>query len=160
MRKKFAELLLKEMNSDDRINLVVADMGFRMFDEIKAMHPTRFYNVGAAEQLALGMCVGICEEGGIAVAYSITPFLLYRPFEWLRNYLNHDGFPVKLVGSGRDMDYLEDGFTHWACDDFRIMECFSRIDKYWPENEHELESKFSEFIYSTTPAYLNLKRES
>jgi transketolase len=158
MRKKFAELLFEEMYSNSKIHLVTADMGYKMFDAIKEKFPDRLHNVGAAEQLMLGMCVGLTISGKIAIGYSITPFLLYRPFEWVRNYLNHEGVPVKLVGSGRDNDYLHDGFTHYAHDDFKVMECFTRIDKLWPETVEELDDKFEDFIYSKNPAYLNLKR--
>lgn len=158
MRKKFVELLESAMDCDNSIHIVTADMGYRMFDRIESKFPGNFHNVGAAEQLMVGMCVGLCLSDKIAIAYSITPFLLYRPFEWIRNYLNHDGIPVKLVGSGRDQEYLVDGFTHWANDDFPIMECFGRIDKLWPETNEELESKFHDFLYSNNPAYLNLKR--
>jgi transketolase len=51
------------------------------------------------------------------VVYSITPFVLYRPFEWIRNYLDHEKIPVKLVGGGRDKDYGYLGFSHWAEED-------------------------------------------
>lgn len=157
MRRKFAELLHREMKSHDNIDVVTADMGYKMFDEVEKSFPDRFYNVGAAEQLMLGMCVGLAISGKIAIAYSITPFLLYRPFEWIRNYLNHDGIPVKLVGSGRDQDYSHDGFTHWAHDDFPIMECFSRIDKYWPENQQRTGKKIRGISLFKKPCVLKLE---
>jgi transketolase len=158
MRRKFAKLLENAMEKDNNIHVVTADMGYKMFDLIQERFPKNFHNAGAAEQLILGMCVGMAISGKIPIAYSITPFLLYRPFEWIRNYLDHEGVPVKLVGSGRDQDYLHDGFTHHANDDFKIMECFPRIDKWWPEDNEELEKKFNEFLYSKTPYYLNLRR--
>jgi transketolase C-terminal domain/subunit len=53
----------------------------------------------------IGAATGMAMEGKIPVVYSITPFLLYRPFVFLRNYLHHENIPVKLVGGGRNKDY-------------------------------------------------------
>lgn len=113
-------------------------------------------NIGASEQVLVGVGVGLAEMGYIPICYSITPFLLYRPFEMIRNYVNHENIPVKLVGSGRDKDYSHDGFTHWAEDDIDIMKELKNIQLYKPaELTDEL---FEEFITSKSPAYLNLSR--
>lgn len=158
MRKKLFELLLQEMRANENINFITPDMGYGFIEKIEEECCNQFFNIGASEQLAMGMGVGFAIEGKIPIVYSITPFLLYRPFEWIRIYLNHEKWPVKLIGTGRDNEYLEDGFTHWAHDDFKIMECFPNIDKYWPENDTELEKIFIEFLYSKKPAYLNVRR--
>jgi len=114
MRKECAQLLLEEMSVDDRIRVVTADLGFGILDNIRNAYPDRFYNVGAAEQLMIGVAIGMAEEGLKPVCYSMSSFLLYRPFEFLRNYVAYERIPVKLLGSGRDKDYSHDGITHWA----------------------------------------------
>jgi transketolase len=95
-------------------------VGFGVLDHIRNAYPDRFYNVGAAEQLMIGAAIGLANEGYIPVCYSMSSFVLYRPFEMLRNYLNHEGIPVKLLGSGRDKDYDHDGISHWAHDDQEV----------------------------------------
>ena len=84
--------------------------------------------------------------------------LLYRPFELIRNYLNHEEIPVKLVGGGRDKDYGYLGFSHWAEDDTIVMSCFNNIITHHPRNIKELEELFDFFINDPTPQYLNLRR--
>ena len=81
----------------------------------------------SSEQLMIGLAVGMSMEKLLPVCYSITPFLLYRPFELIRNYINHENFNVKLVGGGRDQDYGYLGFSHWAEDDESIMSNFKNI---------------------------------
>ena len=117
VRKKFTELLYNEMAVDDRINLIVGDLGWKHFDQLRLTYPDRFINVGAAEQLLIGTGVGMALEGKIPVVYSMTPFLIYRPFEFVRVHIDNDKVPVKLFGAGRDKDYDWLGFTHWAHDD-------------------------------------------
>lgn len=105
----------------------------------------------------IGTAIGLAYSGYTPLCYSITPFLLYRPFEMLRNYVNHELVPIKLIGSGRDKDYSHDGFTHWSEDDVVICKAaFPRIRVYKPLKMFE--DTFQEFITSENPAYLNLAR--
>lgn len=159
MRRLFAELLLKEMHCNQRIVLVSADMGFGIWDEVRDKYVDRFFNVGAAEQAGAGICVGMALSGKIPIFYSITSFLLCRPFEFWRNYMAYEGVGVKLVGSGRDQDYLHDGFTHWAADDHAIMALWPGIQAFWPNDESDLRKIVSPFLLSNGPSYLNLKRQ-
>lgn len=158
MRKKFAELLLESFKADDRVWGLVGDVGFGVFDQIRGSFGDRCLNVGASEQLMLGAAVGLSHRGKIPVCYTIAPFVIYRPYEWIRNYLNEEHTPVKLVGSGRDKDYGHLGFSHWAHDDDLALKHFSNIRVYKPETDQELESIWQEFMLSPEPAYLNLKR--
>jgi transketolase len=159
MRKECAQLLLDEMSSNDRIRVVTADLGFGILDHIRNAYPDRFYNVGAAEQLMIGVAVGMAENGLIPVCYSMSSFLLYRPFEFLRNYVDYEGINVKLLGSGRDKDYSHDGISHWAHDDCKVLAALPNIIRYRPETLEQLEIDFSEWINSTKPGYLNLTRK-
>ncbi len=158
MRRDFHPLLLQHMRADPRIWLIVPDLGYGMMDAIFAEFPDRAFNVGAAEQLAMGVAVGLAEEGKIPVVYSITPFLLWRAAEWLRNYVNHEQVPIRLLAAGRDQDYAHDGFTHDASDDVDLLQCFPNIECYWPETVAELPEVTREWLFSPRPSYLNLRR--
>jgi len=158
MRKHFSDLLHNVMAQNDEIFLLTGDLGYGLWDKIRLDYSDRFYNVGSSEQLLVGTAVGMAMEGKIPVVYSITPFLLYRPFELIRNYLNQEHVPVKLVGGGRGKDYGYLGFSHWAEDDKEIMNVFKNIKTSYPEDDKALISMFGNFIFSKQPEYLNLKR--
>ena len=155
-RREFVNLLINEMNKNEKIFLLTGDLGFGLFDDIRKDFPNRFINVGSCEQLMIGLAVGLSYEGWIPLCYSITPFLLYRPFEFIRNYLNHELANVKLVGGGRDKDYKNLGFSHWAEDDVKIMSSLENIEIYKPETMSA--EIFNEFIYNNKPYYINLIR--
>jgi transketolase len=158
VRTTFAKHLHARMAANPAIVLITADLGFGLFDNIRLTLPRQFFNVGAAEQAAVGAAVGFALAGKIPVVYSITPFLLYRPFEFIRNYLNHDGIPVKLVGSGRDRDYMVDGPTHWALEDRQVMNLFTNITASWPETDEQVIHFTDQMLTTPKPCYLNLKR--
>lgn len=158
MRKQFSKLLLETSKKNTNVWTLCGDVGFGVLDEIRSNFAERCINVGASEQLMLGAAVGLSNMGKIPVCYTITPFVIYRPYEWIRNYLNEEKIPVKLVGSGRDKDYGHLGFSHWAHDDEQALENFSNIKIYKPNSDIELEKIWEEFIFDPVPAYLNLKR--
>ena len=156
MRKQFAEFLHGEMSNNQKIVLLTGDLGYGLWDKIKIDYPDRFYNVMSSEQLMVGAAVGLAMEGFIPIVYSITPFTIYRPFELLRNYLNHENIPVKIVGGGRDKDYGYLGFSHWAEEDIKVLSTLENIQLFKPKNLTDKLCK--EFLYNQKPSYLNLKR--
>lgn len=158
MRKLFSQLLYKAMTKDESIILITGDLGYGLWDRIRIDFSDRFYNAGSAEQFMMGMAAGFAMEGMKPVVYSITPFLLYRPFEIIRNYLDHEEVPVKLIGGGRDDDYGYLGFSHWAKDDKEIMGCFKNIAIKHPASENELKHNFSWYIDYNKPLYINLSK--
>lgn len=158
MRGWFAYELYKQMAKDEKIWLIVGDLGYKAFDYIKRDFPNRFLNCGAAEQAMMGVATGLALSGKIPFVYSITTFLLYRPFETIRNYINHEKIPVKLIGGGRDRDYAYDGFSHWAEEDKEVLKIFSKINAVWPKNKEEIPQIVSKMINDGNPWYLNLKR--
>jgi transketolase len=158
MRKDFAELLFQEMAVNGDIYLITGDLGYGLWDKIRDTYPDRFYNVGSSEMAMMGMAIGLAMEGKIPYVYSITPFAIYRPFEMIRNYLDHEKIPVNIVGGGRDRDYGYLGFSHWSEDDVTIMSAFKNIDMYHPQTQEELPGILKESIVGKKPTYLNLKR--
>jgi transketolase len=158
MRREFAKLLLDEMKSNPDIYLVTGDLGYGLWDEVKDTFPNRFYNVGSSEMAMMGMAIGLAMDGKIPFVYSITPFAIYRPFEMIRNYINHENIPVKILGGGRNEDYGYLGFSHWASEDISVMNLFENITSFKPNTTEELESSFKFSITNNTPIYINLKR--
>tara|TARA_R100000805_G_C3565505_1_gene73031 strand:- start:104 stop:583 length:480 start_codon:yes stop_codon:yes gene_type:complete len=157
VRKKFISLLHEEMKINDKIVLVLGDLGYGHFDKIREEFPNRVFNPGAAEQLMLGMACGMAMEGLIPVCYSMTPFILYRPFEVIRTFIDHEKIPVILAAAGRDKDYASAGWSHWATDDKEHLSGFYNLLKIWPDEE-ELEREFKNIINTKFPYYVNLKR--
>lgn len=158
MRGFFAFQIHKHMAKNDKIWVLTGDLGYKMWDQVRQDYPKRFLNIGAAEQAMMGIGLGLALEGKIPLVYSITTFLLYRPFETIRNYINYEKIPVKLIGSGRGKDYTHDGISHWAEEDKEVMNIFRNIEARWPEAIDEIPSLIEEMLNNNKPWYINLKR--
>ena len=157
VRKTFVRLLHEEMRKNEDIVFIIGDLGYGHFDKIREEFPDRVFNPGAAEQLMLGMAVGFSLDGKIPVCYSMTPFILYRPFEIIRTYIDYENLPVILIGAGRDKDYASAGWSHWATDDKEHLSGFKNLQQCWPSSE-DLERDFKNIIYSGKPFYVNVSR--
>jgi transketolase len=153
MRRKFANDLLELMKWDKNIILIVGDIGFGILDKIKEELPEQFINVGAAEQVMMDVAIGLTLSGKKVIVYTITSFLLFRPMESIRNYIDHEKIPVIMVGIGRMKEYEKEGFSHDASDHDFIKQ-FKNIEFIVPDEDFNLK----EIIYSGKPTYLNLKR--
>lgn len=151
MRKEFADKLYELMQKEKDVYFVTGDLGYGLFDKICQDFPERFINTGAAEQAMMGVAIGLTLKGKKVFVYSITPFLLYRAFEAIRTYINHEKIPVILVGSGRGNDYEHDGFSHYAGDDELFLQHFENIKRFTTFADLET-------LIEQAPCYLNLKR--
>jgi len=158
MRGHFAYELYNHMTENEDIHVITADLGYAMFDKIRDDFPERFLNTGAAEQAAMGIAVGLAQEGKIPVIYSITNFLLYRPYETIRNYIDHEQVPVKLIAAGRDKDYSHDGYSHWSEDAKKVLDAFPNINKRFPDSKEDMVQTTTQVLYSGKPEFLSLRR--
>lgn len=158
LRPLFADFIFQAMIINPKIYVITGDLGYKMWDKVRSTYPKRFLNTGAAEQTMVGIAVGLALANKIPIVYSITPFLLYRPFETIRNYLNHEQIPVKLVGGGKNKDYLHDGFSHYCEEDKDVMKIFPNIKSYWPNTPNELIKITEKMLTDSKPYYINLPR--
>ena len=158
MRGWFVYELFQQMKINKKIYIITGDLGYGVWDAHRIAYPDRVINVGAAEQAMMGIGVGLALEGKIPLVYSMSPFVLYRPFETIRNYVNYERIPVKLIGIGRNRDYLDHGLCHWAEEDRQVLKILSNIEALWPENKEEVPEIVEKMINDNKPWYLNLKR--
>lgn len=158
-RGYFAHELYRQMEKDKDIWVLTGDLGYGMLDYIRRDFPDRFINCGASEQAMMGVAVGLALEGKKPFVYSITTFLLYRPYETIRNYINHEHISVRLVGSGRDSDYEHDGFSHFAGDVKPLLRnVFHNITTLWPEDKDEIPEMVKLMVDLSQPWFISLRR--
>lgn len=109
MRYTFGKEVARMIKEDSSIYVLVADIGFGVFDILKEKCPDHLINTGIAEQATIGMAAGMAMEGLKPIVYTITPFLLERPYESIKLNVMQQNTNVKLVSYG---DYPDLGPTH------------------------------------------------
>ena len=158
MRGYFAYYLLEAMAEDKDIWLITGDLGYGMMDSLQARYPERFINAGAAETNMMGVAVGLAMEGKKPFVYSITTFLLRRPYETLKLYVDEERVPVRLIGGGRDKDYSHDGPSHDSSDAKQLLATLPNIQQLWPKTKEEIQDMVKLMVESTEPVFISLRR--
>jgi len=160
MRNKFAETFYKAALEDPKLCLVVADISpAGSIEKFRQDFPERFLNTGVAEQVMIGMCAGMCQNGLRPFAYTIATFALYRPFEMIRDDLAYQNLPVTVVGIGGGVSYAALGGTHHAQEDIFIASSIPNMQVIAPSDPLETEEATRHCVAQTKgPIYMRLGR--
>lgn len=156
MRNEFGKLITELAEKDDKVLLLVGDIGFKIFDEFRAKFPERFFNLGVCEQAIIGFASGLALSGFKPYVYTITPFLIERPFEQIKLDIDQQKANVKLVGYA---DYPTQGPTHAEIDAPQMMKLFRNIDSYFPKDSKETREAVLKSYQSNKPAFISLKKD-
>ena len=156
MRRIFGKIITELADRDEKIYVIVGDIGYRVFDEFRQKHPDRFINIGICEQSMIGVSAGMALEGLNPWVYTITPFLIERPFEQVKLDIDQQNVNVKLVGYS---DYPTLGPTHTELNGKKLMQLFKNITSYFPKNGDETQKVTYQAYEKKGPAFISLKSD-
>lgn len=154
MRKEFGRFMVEVASKDEKVVLIVGDIGYMIFDEFISKYPERFFNFGVCEQSMISAASGMALEGLKPYVYTITPFLIERPFEQIKLDINEQKCNVKLVGYA---DYPTKGPTHTEINAESLMKLFKNIKSYFPKDKEEAMNAFNEAHILEKPCFISLK---
>jgi transketolase len=158
MRSAFMRTLVELAEKDDRINLLVGDLGFGVVEPFAEKFPSRFVNAGVAEQDMTGIAAGLALCGKIVFTYSIANFPTLRCFEQIRNDVCYHNANVKVVSVGGGLAYGALGVTHHATEDIAVMRTLPNMTVVAPGDAFEAELATRALVAQQGPAYLRLGR--
>ena len=156
MRRRFGKVIAELAGRDENIVVLVGDIGYRVFDEFREKYPDRFINLGICEQSMIGVSAGMALEGLKPWVYTITPFLIERPFEQVKLDIDQQNVNVKLVGFA---DYSTLGPTHAELNGEKLMQLFTNITSLFPKDGDETESMVYQAYDKNGPAFISLKND-
>ena len=157
MRRTFGKLISELADKDERIHLLVGYIGYRVFDEFREIHPNRFINMGICEQSIIGISAGMALEGLNPWVYTITPFLIERPFEQIKLDIDQQNANVKLVGFA---DYPNLGPSHSELNGKKMMKLFKNIKSFFPKNSEQTAQIVKKVSQTKGPAFISLKSDN
>lgn len=158
MRAAFIESLISHARSNVRIALVVGDLGFSVVESFAKEFPSRFLNVGVAEQNMAGIAAGLAMEGYHVFVYSIGNFATLRCLEQLRNDVCHHQLPVTVVAIGGGFSYGNLGYSHHAVQDIAVMRTMPFMTVYSPADNRETLRCVDAIVNAPRPCYLRLEK--
>ena len=158
MRPTFARTLVELAEADDRICLVIGDVGFGVIEPFARRFPDRFLNVGVAEANLAGVSAGLALAGARPFMYSIANFPTLRCLEQIRNDICYNRAPVVIVGVGGGLAYGSLGATHHATEDLAVMRSLPGMTVVAPADPIETELATRAAAALGAPVYLRIGR--
>lgn len=155
MRAAWGKTIVKLAKKDPRIVVLTGDVVQEM-GEFRELFPDRFFNLGITEQSITGVAAGMAIGGLRPVIYSLTPFVLERPFEQVKIDIDEQNLPVILVGFS---DYPTHGPTHRPLNDRGLAGLFKNIHGFFPENAMQAEKALLDAYLMGSPAFISLKKD-
>src|ERR1700686_5072198 len=159
MRNAFASEITKLGVENERIVLLSADIGNRLFEDFKAKCPGRFYNCGVAEANMIGVATGLAMAGMRPVFYTITPFITYRCMEQIRVDVCYHDVPVIIVGTGSGLSYASLGGTHHSCEEMGMLRLLPNLTVLAPADEYEVRGALRAALDANAPVYMRIGKK-
>ena len=156
MRNAFIEELTLLADKNDKIFLIVGDLGFGVIENFEKRFPNQFLNAGVAEQNMMGMAAGLASAGFHVFVYSIGNFPTFRCLEQIRNDVCYQELNVTIVSIGAGLSYGTLGYSHHTIDDIGVMNSLPGITIYSPADSIETRLALDLSLSIKTPKYFRL----
>ena len=159
MRTIFINRLCELARQDDRICLIVGDLGFSVVEPFIKEFPGRFLNAGVAEQSMIGIAVGwSLAEDKIVFIYSLGNFPTLRCLEQIRNDCCAHNANVKIISLGSGITYGQSGYSHFAVEDLAVMGAMPNMTIFTPADPSEAKRCLDLSVNNSGPAYFRLAK--
>lgn len=158
-RGAFIAALIDMARKDNRVCLIVNDVGFSRVETFQQEFPKRFFNFGVTEMATNGIAAGMALSGLRPFVYSMLNFSVFRPFEILRGATCHQNAPVTIVGVTGSSHFRMLGISHNPVpddEDVRVLSHLPNIKIHIPKSAEETERAVHEAVESNCPNYIRL----
>ena len=160
IRKGFGEGLAVAAEADMNVVGLCADLteSTQMY-LFKEKFPTRFLEIGIAEQNLAAVASGMAAMGKVPFITSYAMFSPGRNWEQIRTTIAYNDRPVKIAGSHAGVSVGPDGGTHQAIEDIAITRVMPRMVVLSPCDAIEAKKAIVAAAKTTTPVYIRLARD-
>ncbi|MFA5095644.1 MAG: hypothetical protein WC447_03240 [Candidatus Paceibacterota bacterium] len=158
-RREFIDALIELAEKDEKIVLIIPDVGFNYIEEFQKKFPDRFFNLGVTEQSAMIIAAGLALSGFKPYLYSMINFVTFRPYEMVRNAVCLHNANVKIIGVKGSEKYKFLGFSHNLIsedEEIKVLENLPNIKSFIVEDPKEIRKVILETYNINSPCYIRI----
>lgn len=158
-RRVFIDTLCELAEEDKRIVLIIPDVGFNYVEKFAKMFPERFFNLGVTEQSTMIIASALALSGLKPYVYSMINFVVFRPYEMLRNAVCLHNADVKIIGVKGSEKYKFLGFSHNMIvedEDIKVLAHLPNIKTYTVKEPEKVSDVILETYKINTACYIRL----
>jgi transketolase len=160
MRKQLIKTLGDIFERDERVVLLLGDIGVYGFKEMFKKYPNRIFNIGILEQASVGLAAGLAIEGMIPVFHTIAPFMIERALEQLKDDFGYQRLGGNFISVGGSYEYTKLGCTHHCPGDVQILKTIPGMEIIVPGHPEEFDAWFRRDYANGKPTYFRLNEHS
>lgn len=156
-RGTFGTVLKDLAGENEKIIALSADLTRTSgLEQFAATYPDRLYNVGIAEENAVGMAGGMADQGYIPFVSTFANFATLRANEFVRHFMAYMKCNVKLVGLGSGFAMELFGNTHYGLEDISTIRSMPNITIFSPADGLEVAKVVDYAAANEGPMYIRL----
>ena len=160
-RNGFGAALAEIGGKDESVVALCADVcGSVQISEFAKKFPSRFFQVGVAEQNMAAVAAGLAYSGKKPYIGAFAMFSPGRNWEQIRTTICYANANVKIEGSHVGLDVGEDGATHQALEDVSLMRSLPNMTVVSPCDFDETKKAVHAAWKTPGPFYLRCTRNS
>ncbi|MBU1644222.1 MAG: transketolase family protein [Nanoarchaeota archaeon] len=159
-RNGYGDALVELGAKNKEIMVLCADLTESIrVEKFREKFPTRFVEIGVAEQNLVTVASGLAAVGKIPFASSYAIFCPGRCWEQIRTTICYNNQNVKLVGAHAGISVGPDGATHQALEDIAIMRSLPNMVVIVPADYEQTKKATLAIASYKGPAYMRFARE-
>ena len=156
MRRQLAQSVLNLLREDERVVVILGDVGTFGLRESFQEFPERIINIGILEQSMMGVAAGMSAAGLIPIVHSFAPFLTERCLEQIKIDFAYQELAGCFISIGASYDYATFGSTHHCPADVQVMTSIPGLDVVVPGTGDEFDTILKATYNSNRPKYFRL----
>jgi transketolase len=150
---------LLAIGGDEKVVVLTANLAeSTRVSEFGKIHPTRFWDVGVAEQNLVGVAAGMALSGLIPFASSFATFSPGRSWEQVRVSVSMTRANVKLIGGHGGASVGENGPSHQALEDIALMRVLPNMTVLVPADSSQTAQAIISAYKHEGPVYIRTTR--
>src|SRR3990167_2687709 len=156
-RRVFINTLLELAKIDEKIVLIIPDVGFNYVNQDTL--PGRYFNTGVTEYTSMVMAAAMALSGLGPWIYSMIPFVSFRVHEQVRNAVCLHKANVKILGVLGGPSYKMLGLSHnliYPTEDIDMMKTLPGMQIYLPATNDDVKNMVLDAYSHSKPSYIRL----
>ena len=156
-RRVFVDTLNELAAKDPNIIIITCDVGFNYLDNPNLKF--RVINLGVTESTSTIIAAGFALSGYSVWLYSMINFVVFRPYEAVRNAVCLHNANVKIVGIKGSEGYKFLGFSHNLIaenEEIKVLEHLPNFKSFIAKTPEEVRKVILETYKTNSPCYIRI----
>lgn len=160
-RELYGATLLELGRENQEIVVIGGDLNNSTFIHLFLQEfPTRFFDVGPAEQNMMSLAAGLASSGKTVFASTFAVFGTGRPYDQIRLGISQPKLNVKIVATHAGITTGEDGMSAQGIEDLSLMCALPSFTVIVPADAAETVKAVQQASKTQGPFYIRLPRHS